>query len=309
MRKQDGFTVVEIIVTVGIILSLGSMAALSVPSMIESYRLKETVSLVTGAIREAQVKAVEEGRYWRVRFEADGGGYYVERAPTAGVNPWDCSDDPAVWTEMDHERFYSTTTLTSWSRSCLAFAPTGKAAWPNAEATVDPTLYPWTGGASVIRLVDGWTEDSPPSVPTNDADLVLWRNNNPVINLDLKEQRNLFGHCVGMYSYNTPPVMVLRYPSSMTVQASNDQATWATLTTDPIPPDIAVGRPPQRTCVAINANGTYRYLRIALTRKSSSAWIVLDEIDVSTLSFTFQGTNKSTRLAVSPVTGRTQVVK
>lgn len=308
LRKTTGFTLVELVLTLGIAAMMSSIAALTVPAMLDSYRLKEATGNLVSSIREAQIRALREGRPWRVEIDPDGGGFSTQQAANSAIDPADCAST-AGWTTVRSQRFPSSVRMdtVTMSRRCVGFTAGGQTGWPNPEVLLDYTMTPNYGGLqSAMRIVDGvqLSPESLPGDPRFDSKTIVWWNQNPVIVIDLDEIRTFTMTCIGLFSR----MPTYRYPINVKVEASASasypSATWEIIHNEPGPPAPQAGER-QRVCMPIPVNSSYRYLRITLTRAGN--YVVLDEFVAADLTFVVKGTRVARRVIVSPVTGRVTV--
>lgn len=307
-ERQGGFTLVELTLALAIMVLLGLSAVLGYRPMIQSHRISKETSLLVGAIREAQVKAVKEGRPWRIRVAADGSSYTMEYAANSAVDLSDCTAtaDWVVTRTTSFEIGFGIATG-NMTRSCIPFYGSGRGGWPNPSINLDESTTPWYDGANALtRLVDGvdLSTGGLPVDPRTDDRAATWRNQNPIILLDAGELRYFDTICVGMFS--RPPTY--RYPLTVTVEASEDSdpgsATWVTLQSGSGPANGANGQS-ARTCHSVAVGGSYRLFRFRLTRNGT--YVVLDEIVTGSLRFKVEGPAGHNWLEVSPVTGRVTV--
>lgn len=68
MKCEKGFSLVELIITVAIIMTLGAMAILYTPNMLASYRVRGATRLIYSDMQMARLKAIKEGKEMAVEF-------------------------------------------------------------------------------------------------------------------------------------------------------------------------------------------------------------------------------------------------
>lgn len=81
MRKNSGFTLLELIVIIAIV---GVLTAIAVPNFISylpSYRLKGAISTLRGDLYSAKMLAIKRGVQYKVVFTA--GGYQIQRGTSS----------------------------------------------------------------------------------------------------------------------------------------------------------------------------------------------------------------------------------
>jgi len=61
MKSEKGFTLVELLITVAVMMILGAMAILYTPNMLASYRVRGAARLIYSDMQMARLKAIKEG--------------------------------------------------------------------------------------------------------------------------------------------------------------------------------------------------------------------------------------------------------
>ena len=88
MRKESGFTLIELMVTIAIILIIASIAVPSYLSWLPRQRLKAAVVDLAANINSTKLNAIKENQDWAVVFNAATNRYFV--CSDAGANDvWD----------------------------------------------------------------------------------------------------------------------------------------------------------------------------------------------------------------------------
>ena len=102
MRKNSGFTLMELMVVIALI---GVLASLAVPEYINwlpRYRAKKAAMELSGQLHKVKLKAVRENRSHGVYFDSNSDRYYVLTGDGTN-NMWD--GPPAAGGDDDTERF------------------------------------------------------------------------------------------------------------------------------------------------------------------------------------------------------------
>jgi len=310
IRCRSGFTLVETVVVTAIIAVLATVGLAAYPPLLESMQLRSGSTALAGMIREAQQRAVAEGRLWRVVISTDRRSYRLQYA----VSPLASADCASTgWADYGEPsalpRFIS---LTEESRTCLAFSASGRAEWPN------PVIAQWLGMLTIPPLVDG--EEVP------NADMMAWptwgqavadarvagfrRPNTPQFTVDLGETRPFSSVCLGMFSW---PVGAggFKFPATMLVEAASvpenggpPSSGWTTLHSGPTGLTNPGNNVRTRECKTIDINGEYRFFRFTFSYAAGSNYVIVDEFNVTDMQFKLAGTKKARLLTVKPVTGR-----
>ncbi len=83
MRKESGFTLIELMVTIAIVLIMASIAVPSFLSWLPKQRLRTAVTDLVADIQSIKLRAIKENRNWAIVFNTATDRYYL------------CSDDGA----------------------------------------------------------------------------------------------------------------------------------------------------------------------------------------------------------------------
>jgi prepilin-type N-terminal cleavage/methylation domain-containing protein len=93
-KSNKGFTLVEMIVTVIIVGVIATIAAPNFLGLLNQNRVKDGLSQVEGAIKEAQRQAIRQGKICKIRFTSDADGnsiIQVRPNETIGLRTYDYS--------------------------------------------------------------------------------------------------------------------------------------------------------------------------------------------------------------------------
>jgi prepilin-type N-terminal cleavage/methylation domain-containing protein len=93
MRKESGFTLIELMVTIAIVLIMASIAVPSFLSWLPKQRLRTAVTDLVADIQLIKLQAIKENRNWAIVFDTATDRYYV--CSDDGVNNlWDGPGGP-----------------------------------------------------------------------------------------------------------------------------------------------------------------------------------------------------------------------
>ena len=100
MKKESGFTMIELMVTIAIVLLLASVAVPSFLSWLPRQRLRSAVSDLVADIQLTKLSAIKENQNWAIVFDTATDRYYLSSDDGAN-NLWDGppamgGDDPSV---------------------------------------------------------------------------------------------------------------------------------------------------------------------------------------------------------------------
>ncbi len=88
MRKSCGFTLVELVVTTGIVIIIAAIAIPGILGWLPNHRLRSAVMDIEGNMQWTRLQAIKHNRTWAVLFDQTNNIYYV--CSDRGVNLlWD----------------------------------------------------------------------------------------------------------------------------------------------------------------------------------------------------------------------------
>ncbi len=92
-RRSAGFSLIELIVVIAIILVVSALAVPQVLTQLDTYGLRSTTGAVVGALQNARMQAIKDNRFYTVRginvaanITANTPGVYVDSIGTGAAN-------------------------------------------------------------------------------------------------------------------------------------------------------------------------------------------------------------------------------
>lgn len=311
-RARSGFTLVELLVTITLIGLIVSSATLSFATMLRAGRLNQGTEILIGALREAQMRAFEDGSLWRVIVDT-GDTLLLQRAKNpltpnlaCGLTGWENTTVREYPLPKGVTVGLSSAGL--GSNDCINFGQAGRAVGAGPHVVLPPPRNMPEEPQTLSRLLDGQrlSEDELQlfSPFNGKSGAVTWYiTEMPALEIDLGELRYTPRFCVGLLSVQDWGV---RYPDQVSVLASaQNPAAWEiSLGTVRLPADPTDGSR-ARECVNFNVGRQIRHLQISLSgaRSGSVDWS-FDEIDFGPRFFTVQYGTDSKIVEVNPTTGR-----
>jgi len=129
MKSEKGFTLVELLITVAVMMILGAMAILYTPNMLASYRVRGAARLIYSDMQMARLKAIKEGKVMCIIF--NGSPFTSYTVVEAGANGICDSGDVVDTTGEKNVAIaseYSGVNMThNFSANTLNFNPNGTA--------------------------------------------------------------------------------------------------------------------------------------------------------------------------------------
>lgn len=314
-RQRFGFTLLEVLVTVAVVGMLASGATLAFANIYKMGRLNQGTDVVTGALREAQVRAFQDGNLWRISVGPGNAILYLEKAGDPVGADRGCGS--TGWLPQPVRRYELPQGVAIGLRSgdCVVFGQAGRVV-SRAPYVMqpDPSQAPWVGG-TLPRLIDGrrLTDADLQSVSFDPLDgnsgAITWYIPDvPDLFVNFRETRYVSTLCIGLISALEFGV---GYPGHLDVAASTasslptNESGWTIPLLNASGPGDPADGSRQRTCVNVAVNRSIRFLRIRLSgaRPSTDYW-AFDEIDLGARYFTVQYGSDQKIVEVNPTTGR-----
>lgn len=323
-REQSrGITLIELISVVGLIAVVLSFALPTWHMVMANVTIEKEAARLTAAIQMAQTNAIREMRPWRVVLDNDGGGFRLQYRSASNGDPSACNPDG--WMTASAVEFASEVRLSvsTSSRSCLPFGPTGRPIWPSP--VIDPTkgTNPRDLG-KLPYLLDGTVFRAWTSVINNpihsEAPLAIFPSDNAitpsVLVFDLRELRYIGSPCLGLYS-NPPttsnPSASYVFPLSVQADVSTqDEYTypmaWSLTRTFTVQRSVFRG-PKEVTCLPIEINALGRWIRLTISPDTGfiRPKIVLHEFDLTPIYLDLvevRSSQLARRIRIDSSTGR-----
>lgn len=315
-RSRAGFTLLELLVAVAMVGMLASGATLAFGRMLKVGRLNQGVDVLVGALREAQVRAFQDGNLWRVSVASGDGVLYLETATDSVGADRGCGSTGWGGTPVRRYELPNGVTLgPRRSGHCVVFGQAGRVV-SRAPYVVppDPTQTPVVI-ATPSRLVDGRRLAMADLQSTSFDPLdglsgaITWYiADMPDLFVDLREPRYISTICIGLLSVFDE--FGVGYPDHLNLVASTSaspasESEWSIPLLDAAgPPDPADGHR-ERSCVDVTVNREIRLLRVRISgvRPGTEYW-AFDEIDIGPRFFTIQYSTDTKVVEINPTTGR-----
>lgn len=115
MKKKNGFTVMELMVTLGIIAILTAMAVPSYISWLPGYRLRSAANDVHAAIQMARLRAVKENGNTVISYTEGRGGNYRVFVDNNNNQTYDSNDKFVLYGEVPGDVTLSTQINGGWT--------------------------------------------------------------------------------------------------------------------------------------------------------------------------------------------------
>lgn len=77
-RNQDGFTLTELMIALGVIVVVSAIAIPGIVATLESYRLETTTSVIEGKLVDTRLNAIKRNRQVWLKFNLGGGSFEIE---------------------------------------------------------------------------------------------------------------------------------------------------------------------------------------------------------------------------------------
>ncbi len=143
MKNQYGFSLIELMVAIGVFAILASIATPGVLSWMDNARVSSASRQVMSAIQDARMHAVKENSTARIEF-SETGDSYVTRKWNRGTNTWNVqTHDLPPGVQMNN----------NFSGSQFAYNSRGLPINPNTRAFANGTVSLNNGTGTTVRVV------------------------------------------------------------------------------------------------------------------------------------------------------------
>jgi type IV fimbrial biogenesis protein FimT len=151
--RESGYSLVEMVVTVAVILVITGIAIPLVMNVTAAYRLRSAVAAVTGTIQSTRYQAIYQGYSYQVVFDSTAKTYQVQSKPPCAspcVATYSNVGNAAIWSE-------SAGAVTLDANATLTFGPGGKVS-NNGGAQCNPCQLTLTypGKPAEVISVSGY---------------------------------------------------------------------------------------------------------------------------------------------------------
>jgi len=123
--REHGFSVIELIIVVAVIMVLAALSGKAMWSAVANYRMDTAAREIAGSVQMAKMKATARDARYQVLINTTAGTYRIQRLTAAG-GTWEL--DPGT-------DDYTLPSGVSFRATAAASAPTGHTAGPNTEMT------------------------------------------------------------------------------------------------------------------------------------------------------------------------------
>jgi prepilin-type N-terminal cleavage/methylation domain-containing protein len=140
-RRQRGFTMIEIVVVILIILLAMSFAIPAIITEVYNYRLHSAVASAIWAIQSTRYQAMMEGYPFEVTFDTSSNSYQVLSAPTPGA--------PTIFSNVGTAVPLSGSAMTINQAATFTFTPTGYVTANPATSLTNFVITAWGNTATI----------------------------------------------------------------------------------------------------------------------------------------------------------------
>lgn len=95
ISNRRGFTLLEILLVVGVLVIVASLASPSLLGMMESQKLRKSADLLRAELARTRLRAMKSGRIQMFRYQVGGSGYIAQ--------PWCAADDSVEASDQQQE--------------------------------------------------------------------------------------------------------------------------------------------------------------------------------------------------------------
>jgi prepilin-type N-terminal cleavage/methylation domain-containing protein len=138
-RRGAGFSLVELMVTIAVLLIMAAAAAPLAQSTLSGFRLKSSAGVVSGAISSTRFQAISNGYLYRLAFDKATNTYQISSDPTGS----------GTFTKVGGAVPFGPSTLGIDENTTIQFSPSGKVTFLTGTSPIVLTLKAKTGTLTV----------------------------------------------------------------------------------------------------------------------------------------------------------------
>jgi type IV fimbrial biogenesis protein FimT len=134
-----GFTIVELLVTVSVIMIMAAAAVPLVQSTLARMRLRNAATSVSGIIQSTRYQAISNGYQYKLVFDKTGRTYQVSNDPSSS----------GTFTNVGSAVPYTGSTVDLAANTTVVFSPSGKVSFTSGSS---PLVLTFNGNTGTITV-------------------------------------------------------------------------------------------------------------------------------------------------------------